>query len=157
MVIHYVMTGLSVYSASVFIDLAIHFIKTTLVIIQDYSEPETSAKRVTEGDLFLYNQSPVSGSKGMACIAMAVVDGDGNLVHHQHYPKPYPFTHLEALNCREFASLTLTKLYEARDSSLDCGPGEYLHPLLQNALRLAKHVTTYIYVLWHVMYNSNRT
>lgn len=90
---------------------------------QDYSEPETSAKRVTEGDLFLYNQSPVSGSKGMACIAMAVVDGDGNLVHHQHYPKPHPSAHLEALNCHEFESLTLAKLYEPGDSSLNCGSG----------------------------------
>jgi hypothetical protein len=106
-----------------------------------------SSKRVTEGDLFLHNQSPVSGSKGMACIAMAVVDGDGNLVHHQHYPKPYPFAHLEALNCHEFASLTLTQLHEAGDSSLDCGPGEYPHPVLQNALMLAKHVAICSYVL----------
>jgi hypothetical protein len=95
------------------------------MIIQDYSEPETSAKRVTEGDLFLYNQSPVSGSKGIACIAVAVVDGDGNLVQHQHYPKPYPAAHLEALNHSEFASLTLTKLYEP-GSSITYGPGEYL-------------------------------
>lgn len=74
----------------------------------------------------------------MACLAMAVVDGDGNLVHHQHYPKPYPFAHLEALNCREFASLTLSQLHEAGDSSLDCGPGEYPYHELQNALMLAK-------------------
>jgi len=93
----------------------------------------------------------------MACIAMAVVDGDGNLVHHQHYPKPYPFAHLEALNCHEFASLTLTQLHEAGDSSLDCGPGEYPYPELQNALILAKHVATYSYVLWHVACNiSNK-
>jgi hypothetical protein len=81
----------------------------------------------------------------MACIAMAVVDGDGNLVHHQHYPKPYPSAHLEALNCHEFASLTLTKLYEPGDSSLDWGSSEYPLFMLQNALMLAKHVATYSY------------
>jgi hypothetical protein len=83
----------------------------------------------------------------MVCIAMAVVDGDGNLVHHQHYPKPYLSAHLEALNCHEFASLTHTKLHEAGDSSLDCGSGEYPRPVLQNASMLAKHMDTYSYVL----------
>lgn len=73
----------------------------------------------------------------MVCIAMAVVDGDGNLVHHQHYPKPYPFAHLEALNCHEFTSLTLTQLHEAGDSSLDCGPGEYPHPVLHVACNIS--------------------
>jgi hypothetical protein len=100
------------------------------MVIQDYSEPETSAKRVTEGDLFLYNQSPVSGSKGIACIAMAVVDGEGNLAQHQHYPKPHPSADLEALNCSEFLSLILTEMYE-RGSSHNCGPGVYLMVTLQ--------------------------
>jgi hypothetical protein len=83
----------------------------------------------------------------MACIAMAVVDGDGNLVHHQHYPKPHPSAHLEALNCHEFASLTLAKLYEPGDSSLNCGSGAYPLPMLHNVLMLAKRVATDSYVL----------
>jgi hypothetical protein len=95
------------------------------MVIQDYSEPETSAKRVSEGDIFLYNLSPVSGSRGIACIAMAVVDGEGNLAHHQHYTRPHPSANLEALNPTEFLSLILTELYE-RGSGQNCGPGAYL-------------------------------
>jgi hypothetical protein len=65
----------------------------------------------------------VSGSKGIACIAVAVVDGEGNLVQHQNYPKPLPSAHLEVLDCTDFPSLTLTKLYES-GSSLNHGPSE---------------------------------
>ncbi|PSN35424.1 hypothetical protein C0J52_13195, partial [Blattella germanica] len=88
----------------------------------DYSEPEASAKRVTEGDLFLYNQSPSSGNKGIACIAMAVVDSEGNLVQHQHYPKPHPSAHLEAVNRAEFETLTFTNSYEPEGGN-SRGPG----------------------------------
>lgn len=101
------------------------FSKLWLIIIQDYSEPETSAKRVTEGDLFLYNQSPVSGSKGIACIAVAVVDGEGNVAQHQHYPKPRSSASLEPPNCSEFLSLILTEMYE-RGISHNCTPGVHL-------------------------------
>ncbi|XP_047362781.1 KICSTOR complex protein SZT2 isoform X1 [Vespa velutina] len=41
---------------------------------QDYSQPEGSTNRVAESDIFLYNQSPSSGSKGIACIALAIAD-----------------------------------------------------------------------------------
>ncbi|KAI4483415.1 hypothetical protein M0802_013415, partial [Mischocyttarus mexicanus] len=41
---------------------------------QDYSQPEGSPNRVAESDIFLYNQSPSSGSKGIACIALAIAD-----------------------------------------------------------------------------------
>ncbi|KAJ9595165.1 hypothetical protein L9F63_013523, partial [Diploptera punctata] len=89
---------------------------------QDYSQPELSTKRVAESDLFLYNQSPSSGSKGIACIAMAVVDSEGNLVQHEHYPKPSCSAHLEALYQSEFETLTFTNSYEP-ESGLSRGPG----------------------------------
>lgn len=73
----------------------------------------------------------MSGSKGIACIAVAVVDGEGNLVQHQNYPKPLPSAHLEVLDCTEFASLTLTKLYES-GSSLNQGPSEYTFSMVEN-------------------------
>ncbi|XP_076285950.1 KICSTOR complex protein SZT2 isoform X2 [Lasioglossum baleicum] len=41
---------------------------------QDYSRIEGSIKRVAESDIFLYNQSHSSGSKGIACIALAITD-----------------------------------------------------------------------------------
>lgn len=47
---------------------------------QDYSQPEGSRKRVPESDIFLYNQSPSCGNKGIACIAMGIVDSKGNLI-----------------------------------------------------------------------------
>ncbi|XP_012229201.2 KICSTOR complex protein SZT2-like isoform X1 [Linepithema humile] len=48
-------------------DLGNHF--------QDYSPLDGTRKRVSESDIFLYNQSHSSGSKGIACIALAITDG----------------------------------------------------------------------------------
>ncbi|XP_076659931.1 KICSTOR complex protein SZT2 isoform X2 [Halictus rubicundus] len=44
---------------------------------QDYSQIEGSTKRVAESDIFLYNQSHSSGSKGIACISLAIADDAG--------------------------------------------------------------------------------
>nr|XP_033323081.1 KICSTOR complex protein SZT2-like isoform X1 [Megalopta genalis] len=44
---------------------------------QDYSQIEGSTRRVAETDIFLYNQSHSSGSKGIACIAFAITDDGG--------------------------------------------------------------------------------
>ncbi|XP_043250268.1 KICSTOR complex protein SZT2-like isoform X1 [Colletes gigas] len=44
---------------------------------QDYSQLEGSTKRVAESDIFVYNQSHSSGSKGIACIALAITGDDG--------------------------------------------------------------------------------
>ena len=82
-------------------------------------------KRVTEGDLFLYNQSPSSGSKGIACIAMAVVDSEGNLIQHQHYPKPSSSAYLDTLNQSEFDILTRTSSYEP-ECGISRGPGTFI-------------------------------
>lgn len=47
---------------------------------QDYSQPDGSSKRVSENEIYLYNQSPASGSKGMACIAIAIVNHKGDIL-----------------------------------------------------------------------------
>ncbi|KAK2589304.1 hypothetical protein KPH14_007855 [Odynerus spinipes] len=48
---------------------------------QDYSQPEGSTNRVAESDIFLYNQSHSSGSKGIACIALAITDSKSEARH----------------------------------------------------------------------------
>lgn len=45
---------------------------------QDYSKDYS--KRVMESDIFLYNQSHSSGSKGIACIAVGIVNSKGALI-----------------------------------------------------------------------------
>lgn len=47
--------------------------------MQDYSVPEDSPRRISEYDLFLYNQNPTSG-KGIACLAFTIVDANGDTV-----------------------------------------------------------------------------
>lgn len=53
---------------------------------QDYSHPEGSPNRVAESDIFLYNQSPSSGSKGIACIALAIDDSKCIETHRNDDP-----------------------------------------------------------------------
>ncbi|XP_011497452.1 PREDICTED: protein SZT2-like isoform X2 [Ceratosolen solmsi marchali] len=47
---------------------------------QDYSQSDGSSKRVPESDIFLYNQSHSSGSRGIACIAIAIVNEKGEII-----------------------------------------------------------------------------
>ncbi|XP_072752702.1 KICSTOR complex protein SZT2 [Anoplolepis gracilipes] len=47
---------------------------------QDYSSLDGIRRRVSESDIFLYNQSHSSGSKGIACIALAITDAKGESV-----------------------------------------------------------------------------
>ncbi|XP_031787876.1 KICSTOR complex protein SZT2 isoform X2 [Nasonia vitripennis] len=47
---------------------------------QDYSQQDGSNKRVPESDIFLYNQSHSSGSRGIACIAIAIVNEKGDII-----------------------------------------------------------------------------
>lgn len=51
--------------------------------LQDYSQPEGSPCRINESNIYLYNQSPVTGNKGIACLAVAIVDKDGNIVSNK--------------------------------------------------------------------------
>lgn len=75
---------------------------------------DTVSERVPEGSIFLYNQSPSSGSKGIACIAMAVVDSNGNIVKHLLYPKPAQNAYEKDINEGDFHSLTCTELQNNR-------------------------------------------
>lgn len=47
---------------------------------QDYSQQDGSSKKVPESDIFLYNQSHSSGSRGIACIAIAIVNEKGEII-----------------------------------------------------------------------------
>jgi len=76
-----------------------------------------------DNDVFLYNDSnPRGGHKGIACIALSIVDGQGNLVKHFSYPKPAAagcqnFPHLSSLS--SFEEMIDTQVYE--DSSIEDG------------------------------------
>nr|CAD7568425.1 unnamed protein product [Timema californicum] len=90
----------------------VHFIQKPFhapdSIIQDYSQPETSSKRVSEKDIFVYNQSTTSGNKGIACIALAVVDTQGHTIQHSNYAKPFITAYKKELKPDDFAALTST-------------------------------------------------
>ncbi len=43
--------------------------------------PEDSAKRISEHDIFLYNQSPTAG-KGIACLAFMIVDAFNDTIEY---------------------------------------------------------------------------
>ncbi|CAG2059608.1 unnamed protein product [Timema podura] len=77
---------------------------------QDYSQPEASNKRVSEKDLFVYNQSTTSGNKGIACIALAVVDTQGHTIQHTNYAKPFITAYKKELKPDDFAALTSTMI-----------------------------------------------
>nr|XP_018915153.1 PREDICTED: protein SZT2-like [Bemisia tabaci] len=90
---------------------------------QDYSQAEDSLKRVKESEIFLYNQSPASGNKGIACIALALVDRENTLIEHSNYPKLNPDSYREdPLTVQQFEALTATNLYEPNPSLSAPGP-----------------------------------
>ena len=56
----------------------------------DFSQDESeSGQGQVETDVFLYNDyNQKGGHNGIACIALSIVDGKGNLVKHFSYPRP---------------------------------------------------------------------
>uniref|UniRef100_T1IR37 A-kinase anchor protein 2 C-terminal domain-containing protein n=1 Tax=Strigamia maritima TaxID=126957 RepID=T1IR37_STRMM len=85
---------------------------------QDYNPncPESEALR--EGDAFLYNRPQGSGNKGIALIALSLVDGrQGNPVQHFSSPHPISLDHLETPSKSDFESLTFSQLYVASKQS----------------------------------------
>ncbi|XP_063220375.1 KICSTOR complex protein SZT2-like isoform X2 [Bacillus rossius redtenbacheri] len=80
---------------------------------QDYSQPEASGKRVAEGNLFLYNQSAASGSKGIACIALAVLGSEGYLLEHTSCQKPNPLAYQQHLSACDFHERTSAELLQS--------------------------------------------
>ncbi|XP_066587997.1 KICSTOR complex protein SZT2-like [Prorops nasuta] len=79
---------------------------------QDYSQPEDSVKRVSESDIFLYNQSHSSGSKGIACIASAITNPQGEPIEMKGV-QPDTFTSdFPNLNFQDIVSTTI---YDSRN------------------------------------------
>lgn len=69
---------------------------------QDYTKD--SNKRVSESDIFLYNQSHSSGSKGIACIALGIVNLNGDLIKTSkqewldvEFPNPFNIEHFQEI------------------------------------------------------------
>ncbi|XP_043281050.1 KICSTOR complex protein SZT2-like isoform X2 [Venturia canescens] len=89
--------------------------------LQDYSQPEGSSLRVVENDIFLYNQSHSSGSRGIACIALAIADSsvDQSLREKRDFPA--------FLRIQDFEKIVSTTPYEAenRSSSVPGAPIEF--------------------------------
>ncbi|XP_014246112.1 KICSTOR complex protein SZT2-like isoform X2 [Cimex lectularius] len=84
---------------------------------QDYSQPEGSPKRISENNIYLYNQSPVSGNKGIACLAVSLVDVKGNILCEGECNKPINiFCENQPLHPGIFHEITCTEVF---DSSCD--------------------------------------
>ncbi|KOX81297.1 Protein SZT2, partial [Melipona quadrifasciata] len=76
---------------------------------QDYSQREGSTKRISESDIFLYNQSHSSGSKGIACIALAIAGEHGEPVRsleNEFSKDSFP----ETVNVEDFKSIVSTSI-----------------------------------------------
>lgn len=114
--------------------------------LQDYSQPEGSSLRVAENDIFLYNQSHSSGSRGIACIALAIADSsiDRSLQEKRHFPA--------FLRIQDFEKIVSTSTYEAEDrsSSVPDAPVEFriwkqgrvnLETLIDKLRSAIKHAT----------------
>jgi hypothetical protein len=69
-----------------------------------------SKDKVIEEDIFVYNQTATCGSRGMACIALAIVDSKGHLIQYNSLPKPGSSNSNEIVMESEFETLTETIL-----------------------------------------------
>lgn len=78
---------------------------------QDYSPLDGSRKRAVESDIFLYNQSyNSSGSKGIACIALAITVDKGDSSNDElNFPK--------LLKVENFESIVSTTVYDHKNNA----------------------------------------
>lgn len=86
---------------------------------QDYSPLDGSRKRVSESDIFLYNQSyNSSGSKGIACIALAITNGKGETTaipnDDSRDESSFP---TKLLRIEEFESIVSTTVYDHKNNT----------------------------------------
>lgn len=72
---------------------------------------------------FLYITPQGAGNKGIACIMLTVVDGQGNPVRNLECPRPVPDAYKDGLLPEDFENLTSTCLYE-NISSTSKSPGK---------------------------------
>lgn len=85
---------------------------------QDYTPLDGTKRKVSESDIFLYNQSHSSGSKGIACIALAITDSKGESLAYandsndeSNFPK--------LLKVENFESIVSTNVYDHKSDSKD--------------------------------------
>ncbi|XP_075219216.1 KICSTOR complex protein SZT2-like isoform X2 [Lycorma delicatula] len=86
---------------------------------QDYSQTEDSSKRITEDNLFLYNQSPASGNKGIACIALTFVGKDGYPIQQKCCLPSANAYNTEPLLLHQFHTFTSTSRFDPQTSHND--------------------------------------
>jgi len=73
-----------------------------------------SKDRVPEEDIFLYNQSRTSsGNRGMACIAVAIIDYNGCLIKPERFTRPNNLAHLDSIINMDFVNITSTQVCKA--------------------------------------------
>lgn len=81
---------------------------------QDYTPLDSTRKRVSESDIFLYNQSHSSGSKGIACIALAITDGKGeSAANNANDESSFP----KLLRVENFENIVSTNVYDYKSDS----------------------------------------
>ncbi|XP_052124949.1 KICSTOR complex protein SZT2 isoform X2 [Frankliniella occidentalis] len=80
---------------------------------QDYSQPPDSPSHIPEGYLYLYNQNATAtGSRGIACLAMGVMDRAGHLMlRSSPFRRPQLWAHAEAPLPEHFQDLTTVRRY----------------------------------------------
>ena len=76
-----------------------------------------------ESDVYLFNEAnPRGDHKGIACVALSIVDGGGRLVKHFSYPRPAPGD-WGTEDLRSLEDMIETAVYsEAGDTSPGPGP-----------------------------------
>lgn len=83
---------------------------------QDYTPLDGTKKKVSESDIFLYNQSHSSGSKGIACIALAITDSKGeSLANDSNDESSFP----KLLRVENFESIVSTNVYDHKSDTKD--------------------------------------
>ncbi|KAL1130343.1 hypothetical protein AAG570_013281 [Ranatra chinensis] len=89
---------------------------------QDYSEVESCLKRMPDSNIYLYNQSPVSGSKGIACLAIGVLDNECHVIKLSEFKKPIRNVYEDVIiEKTDFQTLTHSEVYNV-DSESDHVP-----------------------------------
>ncbi|XP_076387408.1 KICSTOR complex protein SZT2 isoform X2 [Megachile rotundata] len=75
---------------------------------QDYSQLEESTKKISESDIFLYNQSHSSGSKGIACIALSITGDPEKSVENEQVNESFP----ETTTRQDFENIVSTSVFD---------------------------------------------
>lgn len=89
--------------------------------MQDYSHPEAITKQVPENNIYLFNQSATSGNKGLACVAVALVDPAGNILDQLSYKKPTMTAFQDqSFVASQFNTLTATNVCQPEDDDPGC-------------------------------------